>query len=238
MTRPTLAAVAIAVLVAGWCGGAAAAPGPATTVDHYQVGKWLFERKRYAEAIEEFRVALSIAPRPAVLYSLAQAQRMLGDCTSAIDSYRAFLAGKPEAPLDDYARANIERCQQAGRARREPSPWYRDAVGDALVGGGLVAGVVGALVWRSGRSAAAALADASDYQRFVERQPAASSALTKQRLGVAAMIAGGAAVIGGVVHFAVSARTPRGDAVAGAGAGIDIAVLGGGGIAIAGHGRF
>jgi tetratricopeptide (TPR) repeat protein len=181
---------------------AATARAEPPRIDHYEAGKRLFLARRYPEALDEFRRALAIAPRPEVLYSIAQTQRLLGDCPSAVETYRAFLAGRPGEPLAEYARANIERCEAehppravAGRA------WYRDGVGDALVAGGLVAGVVGAVVWHSGRSAASAVATAPDYQTFLRRQSAAHSALTEQEIGVVAMLAGGTAVVAGVIHY-------------------------------------
>src|SRR6185369_17027180 len=114
-------------------------------------------------------------------------------CSGAIETYRAFLAGRPGEPLAEYARANIERCEavlhgserssperggpersgsersgsersgsersgseRSGSERSGPErggperggperggperPWYRDGVGDALVGAGVVAG--------------------------------------------------------------------------------------------------
>jgi hypothetical protein len=207
--------------------------------DHYEAGKRLFLARRYAEALEEFRRALAIAPRPEVLYSMAQAQRMLGDCPGAIETYRAFLAGRPGEPLAEYARANIERCEallhnpeRGGPERGGPErgelehggpehggpehggpehggpergdsgrPWYRDGAGDVLVGGGVVAGVAGAVIWRSGRSTASAVAGAPDYQTFLQRRSGAGSAFAEQGIGIAAMIAGGAAVVAGVVHY-------------------------------------
>jgi tetratricopeptide (TPR) repeat protein len=202
--------------------------------DHYEMGKRLFAAKRYAEALEEFRRALAVAPRPEVLYSMAQAQRMLGDCPGAVETYRAFLAGQPGEPLAEYARANIERCEAARQGPQRSSPvgsspvgsspvssspaggspvggspaptapgraWYRDGVGDVLVGTGVVAGVVGAVIWRSGRSTASAVAGAPDYQDFVQRRSAAGSALAEQEIGIAVMLAGGAAIVGGVIHY-------------------------------------
>jgi hypothetical protein len=245
------AVVALACCTALVAAVARAEPPPG---DHYEAGKRLFLARRYAEALEEFRRALAVAPRPEVLYSMAQAQRMLGDCPGAIETYRAFLAGRPGEPLAEYARANIERCEamlhsperggperggpergglerggpergglersgperggpeRGGLERSGPErgsserggsgrPWYRDGVGDVLVGGGVVAGVVGAVIWRSGRSTASAVAGAPDYQTFLQRRSAAGSALAEQGIGIAAMIAGGAAVVAGVVHY-------------------------------------
>lgn len=226
MTRGWVALVCIALAA-----GTARAEPPRG--DHYEAGKRLFLAKRYAEALDEFRRALALAPRPEVLYSIAQAQRLLGDCPSAIETYRAFLAGRPGEPLADYARANIERCEAEPR---NPSvapdlPWYRDGVGDALVGGGLVAGVVGTVVWHSGRSTASAVASASDYRTFLQRQSTASSALTEQRIGVAAMLVGGAAVVAGVIHYIHHTSAARREPALG------IAVTAGGAI-LAGSGTF
>jgi tetratricopeptide (TPR) repeat protein len=233
MRRAVVALVCCMALVAAV---ARAEPAPD---DHYEAGKRLFLARRYAEALEEFRRALAVAPRPEVLYSMAQAQRMLGDCPGAIETYRAFLAGRPGEPLAEYARANIERCEamlhsperggperggperggsersgpersgpeRSGPERSGPErggpgrPWYRDGVGDVLVGGGVVVGVVGAVIWQSGRSTASAVASAPDYQTFLERRSGAGSALAEQEIGIAAMIAGGAAAVAGVVHY-------------------------------------
>jgi tetratricopeptide (TPR) repeat protein len=238
MRRAVVALVCCTALVT------AVARAEPSSDDHYEAGKRLFLARRYAEALEEFRRALAVAPRPEVLYSMAQAQRMLGDCPGAIETYRAFLAGQPGEPLAEYARANIERCEamlhspeRSGPERGGPErggperggperggperggperggperggperggsgrPWYRDGVGDMLVGGGVVAGGVGALIWWSGRSTASAVAGAPDYQTFLQRRSRAGSALAEQEIGIAAMIAGGAAVVAGVVHY-------------------------------------
>ena len=244
MTRAVVARVCRTAVVAALVAALVAAPARAEPpgVDHYEAGKRLFLAQRYAEALEEFRRALAVAPRPEVLYSMAQAQRMLGDCPGAIETYRAFLAGRPGEPLAEYARANIERCEavlhgserggperggpeRGGPERGSPErggperggpersgpgrPWYRDGVGDVLVGAGVVAGVVGAVIWRSGRSTASAVAGAPDYQTFLQRRSAAGSALAEQEIGIAAMIAGGAAVVAGVVHYVRDADAPR-----------------------------
>jgi tetratricopeptide (TPR) repeat protein len=227
----TRAAVALAwtALVAG------AAHAEPPRVDHYEAGKQLFTARRYAEALDEFRRALALAPRPEVLYAIAQAQRMVGDCPGAIETYRAFLAGQPGEPLDEYARANIQRCEADRRTARgdvDPGPaWYRDGVGDALVGGGLIAGVAGAVIWRSGRSTAGAVASAPDYPTFVQRRSAAASALTEQQIGVAAMLVGGTALVAGVVHYVRHAHpAPREPALG--------VALTAGGAMLAGRGTF
>jgi tetratricopeptide (TPR) repeat protein len=239
MTR-ILTAVLVATLlvasslVANAAPRSPAAPAPIAQVDHYEAAKRLFARGAYADALEELRRAMSIAPRPEVLYSMAQTQRLLGDCASAIGSYRAFLAGQPGEPFAEYARLNIERCEQHGSEtpqHAETAAWYRNTAGDALVVGGLAAGVVGTLVWRSGRNAANRLSDAPDYQSFLERRAAASSAVTKQWIGGAAMITGGAAIIGGLISYVHHGRSSR------HAASLAIAI-GGDGAMVTGHAAF
>lgn len=225
------AALAV-LLVMPWTTPARAAPSQPPTVDHYEVGKRLFEQKRYAQALDEFRQALTLAPRLEVVYSMAQTQRLLGDCGRAIDTYLAFLAARPGEPLAGYAHANIERCELESTLERDAGEgWYRDVVGDALVGGGLLAGVTGLVVWHSGRTAALNLAEATSYQTFLARQSAASSALTEQQIGVAAMVVGGAAILGGVIHYVHRARSSRRESSLG------VAVTSGGAV-IAGRGTF
>jgi tetratricopeptide (TPR) repeat protein len=226
-------AIALLVVLSWTTPAAHAAPNPPSPVDHYQVGKQLFEQKRYAQALVEFRQALALTPRPEVLYSMAQTQRLLGDCASAIDTYRAFLAARPGEPLAGYAHANIERCERDAALAREAdaSAWYRDVAGDLLVGGGVIAGATGVVIWHSGRGAAMNLGEATDYQTFLARQSAAASALTEQQLGVAAMIVGGAAIVGGVVHYVHRARSSRREPSLGV-------ALTPGGAVIAGRGTF
>lgn len=215
--------------------------------DHVAAGKRAFAEQRYAEAAAEFRAAYDLQPDPKLLYSIAQAQRLAGDCTGAIASYEQFIATKSDPKLSEFSKENIARCKE--QLAKEPppppppveqpvepppppppppverpvapamppraeqpvapaggAPWYRDYVGDALLGGGAAAIVVGSVVWLGGRSAASAANDATDYATFVAKRDAASSAVTRQAVGIGVGIAGVALAIGGVVHFTVAGR--------------------------------
>jgi tetratricopeptide (TPR) repeat protein len=214
---------------------------PTAAAVHAEAGKQAFAEERFAEAISEFRAANALDPDPKLLYAIAQAQRMAGDCAGAIESYKAFLATKPDAKLSEYSEANIARCKEdlaklaakAKTAPPEPVPvkpppnpptpepaavaltvpppdpvdqgggrsWTRDWIGHALVGGGVATAAVGAVLVVSGRNAAAAANDASDYASFLEARAAASSALTKQRIGIGAAIVGVGLIVGGVIHY-------------------------------------
>src|SRR5690606_38704396 len=63
-------------------GGADA--GPSDAVDHVAEGMAAFSEKAYERAIAAFETAYRLDPLPEVLYALAQAERLPGDCPTAI----------------------------------------------------------------------------------------------------------------------------------------------------------
>jgi tetratricopeptide (TPR) repeat protein len=71
----------------------------------------LYNAQMYAQAAEAFRSAYLIDPAPKLLFSIAQAQRVGGDCAQATESYRAFLRTNPEASAAALARDNMALCQ-------------------------------------------------------------------------------------------------------------------------------
>ena len=79
--------------------------------------------------------------------------------------------------------------------------WTGDWVGHGLVAAGVGAAIVGTILWTGGRSDAAALNDAGNHEAFLAAQDQASSALTRQRIGIALGIAGAGAIVGGVLHY-------------------------------------
>jgi len=67
----------------------------------------------YANAITAFTQAYVIAPSPALLFNLAQAYRLQGDCEDAALMYRRYLATNPSAQgqaLAETHLASVERC--------------------------------------------------------------------------------------------------------------------------------
>jgi tetratricopeptide (TPR) repeat protein len=71
----------------------------------YREGAGLFKEGRFREAGERFQAAYNLDPSPILLYNLARAAEELGDATTAISHYKAYLARYPQA--DD--RAEVER---------------------------------------------------------------------------------------------------------------------------------
>jgi hypothetical protein len=95
---------------------------PKDVAAHLDAGKKAFAEKRYADAVVSFRAANALQPDPKLLYSIAQAQRMAGDCVGAIESYQQFLASeKPDKKLAQFSEENIKRCK-AELAKNPPPP--------------------------------------------------------------------------------------------------------------------
>jgi tetratricopeptide (TPR) repeat protein len=71
---------------------------------HYELGKQAYGQQRWADALGEFQRAYQAAPLPDLLFNIAHCEEKLGRLKEAADSYRHFLAVRPDAP----ERAEIE----------------------------------------------------------------------------------------------------------------------------------
>lgn len=71
----------------------------------YKEGAGLFREGKFREAGERFQAAYNLDPSPILLYNLARAAEELGDATTAVSHYKAYLARYPQA--ED--RAEVER---------------------------------------------------------------------------------------------------------------------------------
>ncbi|NVB76876.1 MAG: hypothetical protein HOV81_00645 [Kofleriaceae bacterium] len=99
---------------------AAAHADELTAKEHVDEGTKLYNVQKYDKAAEQFQAAYLLDPEPDYLYASAQAQRLAGDCTNAVQSYRAYLRTEPPADKRDKAEKNIERCtleQQSVQAK-------------------------------------------------------------------------------------------------------------------------
>jgi len=78
-------------------------------------GRALHDAGDYANAIVAFTQAYAMAPSPALLFNLAQAYRLLGDCDDAALMYRRYIATNPgpeRSALAESQLAAMERCVQ------------------------------------------------------------------------------------------------------------------------------
>lgn len=80
--------------------------------DKAAAGKKAFAEGKYAEAIAAFRAANALQADPKLIYAIAQAQRMAGDCAGAIVSYEEFIKTNADEKLVEYSTANIARCKE------------------------------------------------------------------------------------------------------------------------------
>ncbi len=92
-----------------------------------------------------------------------------------------------------------------------PSPFYADLVGDALVGAGVIAGIVGIVEYTGARSD---LDSADKQSTYDAHQKLVDDASSKRTLSVIFGAAGGALVVGGVVRYLVHDRTEGSHGVA------------------------
>ncbi|HEY3807990.1 MAG TPA: tetratricopeptide repeat protein [Kofleriaceae bacterium] len=98
-----------------------AAPAHADEIGVPDKAKQLAERGRalhdagdYSGAIEAFREAYVLAPRPGLLFNLAQAYRLSGDCDDAAFMYRRFLESNPTGEGRDIAETNLRAVASCG----------------------------------------------------------------------------------------------------------------------------
>lgn len=78
-----------------------------------------FQAREYEAAIEAFDRAFALDPRPEYLFAQAQAERLSGDCPSAIVLYRRFLELSPPEKHARAANEAIDRCERALASRPE-----------------------------------------------------------------------------------------------------------------------
>ena len=95
-----------------------------------------------------------------------------------------------------------ERDRDDAHGSRTPSPWYTDATGDVLLGGGVIALGLGSAFLISARTAAA---DArQSYPEFASKTELARS---RGEIGVVALVASGVLVTGAIVRYLVHGQS-------------------------------
>jgi hypothetical protein len=224
----------LALLVVGT--GAAFAQSPQVNPQakkHLDTGLQLYEAKDYVTSIEEFKKGYAIDPQPIFLYTWAQAERMSGDCPTAIKLYKQFLATSPNPSARALAEQNLGKCVQTIDEDEEPKKpipedkppvvieekkpfvdegpaaprraWYADPVGGVITGLGIVGVGVGVGFFISSQSAEQAAQDATRYDQFAENMDRARSQRT---ISLIALAGGGVLVVTGIVWYATHAGGP------------------------------
>ena len=77
---------------------------------HYDKGIAHYAAKEYEAAVAELRTAYFVEPRREIVFAWAQAERLSGDCASAIPLYRKYLASNPPAATAATVKGHMDKC--------------------------------------------------------------------------------------------------------------------------------
>ena len=201
-----------------------AADPRAEAKQHVDHATELHGRGQFAQALDELKTAFSLDPRPELLYAMGQLHVRLGQCPQAITYYRRYLTTKPGPSTSNAAIEAIEVCKRnpppvavdasASNARKSmlllgnpevtsTRAWYGDRLADALVVGGVVAGLVGVFEYRAALQDRDRADTAIDFGGYVELVDRAHS----QRASSLVFGAAGAALIAaGGLHYVLTDR--------------------------------
>lgn len=112
------------VVVASWVamGSAHAEPTNDVSLEVPEKARLLSDRGRqlqrdgkFADAIEAYKAAYVLAPSPGLLFNLAQAYRLNGNCEDAVWLYRRLLATDPRDDLRALANEHLEKLSPCKR---------------------------------------------------------------------------------------------------------------------------
>ena len=128
MRSPALLAVVALAMI----GSAVRADEPArsphadsqTAGAHFERGRRLLRKRKYADAIAELQAAYALDPRSEPLYELALAYDLSGDPGHAVELYRTYLARESKGKTVEQAKADLALLEEqlsevADDAKRE-----------------------------------------------------------------------------------------------------------------------
>lgn len=113
--------LAAALVVAAATGGAVAHAEEAESSDQVEAKRLAaraqvsFDLGEYGLAIVDYREAYRLHPAPGLLYNLAQAYRLSGDCVNATVMYRNYLRLAPGSRYRSVARQHISALAECNR---------------------------------------------------------------------------------------------------------------------------
>ncbi|HKA88366.1 MAG TPA: hypothetical protein VKE22_11915 [Haliangiales bacterium] len=180
--------------------------------DKFNEGLIAYEAKRYPEAIAAFREAYMSDPRPDILFAWAQAERLSGNCEGATPLYRKLLEQSQGDAQRAAVRELLDKCEAERAAapaaaiavvapppaERETPPFYTDALGDTLVGAGIVAAGTGVTLFVL---AGKAHDDAMASRTYDEFSAGLSTANNRRLFGSIALAAGVGLTTAGVLRW-------------------------------------
>jgi tetratricopeptide (TPR) repeat protein len=115
--------VAIAVVVFAFARVAAAQPTDAER--YYNEGQAAYDAKRYDDAIAAWDRSYASSHLPGLVYNLAQAHRLRGDCREAVEAYKRFVELDPTSPQRASAEGfvrDLEPCPNPATVEHPTTP--------------------------------------------------------------------------------------------------------------------
>ncbi len=110
----------IALVIAAFAAFEATALAAPSAEDLYDEGQTAYDGADYTTAITRWAASYELSRESGLLFNLAQAYRLSGDCTSALSTYKRFVTLDPTADqralTDDLVRELEPKCGGAGRA--------------------------------------------------------------------------------------------------------------------------
>jgi len=231
--RIACALVALATVAAG-AGPARAQDGEQEARARFEEGLRHYNVGEYVPAIEHFKRAYVLSPQPLLLFDIAQAYRLSGQCSEAVRYYRRYVEAEPQgrdraaadrwlgelSPCPERAATPTEAARTAPSSRPAPPRVARHAAtaepaGRSIaplvvaIAGGVVAVAGAILQWRA-RATFEELRAECGFDCAEDRW-STWEALTWT--SYAAMAAGALAGVGGVLWWLA---LPSGEAGAGA----------------------
>lgn len=183
------------------------------------------KEQRYEEARVELEAAYALAPRPELLYALGQVHAKLGRCRDAAAYFQRFAAAQSDPQVARVVDQAIAACTPSAPEAAAPGPapaaptaapapavrperaaWYQDKLGDGLVLGGMVLGVIGLVEYRSARSDLDAAEDRATTTTLTRYRDLVDDARGKRTASIVLAGAGGLLIAGGIVRYVLHDR--------------------------------
>jgi tetratricopeptide (TPR) repeat protein len=129
MTRCIVALSFLLATASAW----AQSPDLESARRHFEAGSQAFQKGDYPKAELEFRAAYAITKDPLLFYNIAQSQQRRGHLEQAVKSYRAYLAGVPDAEDRKEVEGFIAEIEkQITAPRATPTPKVTPTPGPVL----------------------------------------------------------------------------------------------------------
>jgi tetratricopeptide (TPR) repeat protein len=223
----------LALVVAAVCvlGGAARADAPPTAENLYAEGQAAYDKADYAVAIARWQESYRLSGENGLLFNLAQAHRLSGNCAEALATYEKFLAADHDPAsdqhklADDFKRELVPTCGAHQAPALDPKPslnlWvsaherHDTHPGQSLRRAGLIAGGAGIAALATGlalghhgqtlgNDVSAACAISCDWAVQKGKDAAGRADVA---IGYALDAAGAAAIAGGAIAYYLGARS-------------------------------